>query len=103
MRLLRAESAEMHHLQQRRDNLLAVRPLDPSQLQREIDVLLDREPWKQRWFLKDQRRTTTTDLDRSGRRLVQPREHAEQSRLAASRGAHQAQELAELDVQRYVF
>ena len=103
MRLLLAEPGEVDHLEQRVDDRTPVGAIDSSQLQREVDVALNGEPWEQRRLLEDQRRPATTDFDRARRRLVQSRNEIEQRRLAASRCADETEELAELDVEGDVF
>ncbi len=95
------EPVEMHGVQQVGG---AGRPLAPrhlAQLQRQLDVLLRGQPWKERRLLEEQRRLLT-DLDRAGGGPVEPGDEVQQRRLAATRRADEADELARGDVERDV-
>ena len=77
----------------------ALRAPDSPELECQLDVARRREPRQQRRLLKHQGHVSVHVGTAAGWPL-QPREHVEQSALARAGGAHHADELAALDLER---
>jgi hypothetical protein len=107
--LVPRELHELEHLPDARSHVGIADPLPPRA---ERDVLEDVEVGKQRVALEDRvdvapirgegRHVAPAKLDRAGGRLLEPGDHPQRRRLAATRRAEQREELATLDLERQV-
>jgi hypothetical protein len=112
MRLSLGELAQLHQVQHLFDAARDFRSRHVLLLQAERDVLLDRHVRKQGVRLKHHidraavrrhlRHIDTVDLDRAGGRILEPRQHPQQRRLAAPGRPEQREELAAVDVEPHV-